>query len=36
MTTRATIGVSARKLGAAGLAWLNYDNLEPSERKLVL
>jgi hypothetical protein len=36
MTTRVTTGVPARKAGAAGLAWLNYDNLEPSERKLVL
>jgi hypothetical protein len=36
MTTRVIRGFSARKAGAAGLACLNYDNLEPSERKLVL
>jgi hypothetical protein len=36
MTSRVTIRVPARKSGTAGLAWLNYDNLEPSERKLVL
>jgi hypothetical protein len=36
MTTRVTTGVPAPKVGAAELAWLNYDNLEPSERKLVL
>jgi|SwirhirootsSR2_FD_contig_61_486971_length_215_multi_1_in_0_out_0_2 hypothetical protein len=36
MTTRVTTGVPTRKVGAAELASLNYDNLEPSERKLVL
>jgi len=36
MTSRVIPGFPARKAGAAGLAWLNYDNLEPSERKLVL